>query len=149
MSPIPRIEDRLEADFAPAWRPERGEKLVGEVVAISERTGGYGSYPIVTLRRDDGGEVAIHAFHQVLAARLAEVQPKVGEHLGVKYEGEINGGERRYHSYRVVVDRPERPINWSAYRDDTPGATPSDLAAHETGPSEPTAGDKTGDDIPF
>ena len=36
------LDDRLDAEFAPAWRPEPGEKLIGEVVALSERTGEYG-----------------------------------------------------------------------------------------------------------
>ena len=35
--PADSLEDRLDAEFAPAWTPEPGEKLIGVVVAISER----------------------------------------------------------------------------------------------------------------
>src|SRR5205085_256955 len=120
--PKTTIENRLDADFAPAWKPEPGEKLVGEIVSISEREGGFGRYPIVTLRSDDGAEIAVHAFRTVLASKLAEVRPKVGERLGVKYEGEVAGAERRYHSYKVAVDRAERPVDWSSYSEDVPAS---------------------------
>jgi hypothetical protein len=142
------LEDRLDADFPPAWRPEPGDKLVGEVVGVSERTGGYGSYPIVTLRCEDGEEVAIHAFRTVLASRLADVKPRIGEQLGVKYEGEIDGGERRYHSYKLAIDRPERTVDWSAYSEDVPATEPvRDIPADMSELDTPTK--RGDDDIPF
>jgi hypothetical protein len=105
------LSDRLDRDFAPAWRPEPGEKVVGEVVEIASRAGHNGKpYPIVTLRRDDGTEVAIHAFRSVLRAKLAEAQPDVGDQLGVKYLGKHQGERAEYHGYRVAHD--VRPVDW-------------------------------------
>jgi hypothetical protein len=112
-------------------------------VAISEREGGYGRYPIVTIRCADGDEVAVHAFRTVLASRLAEVRPQSGEQLGIKYEGERDGGERRYHSYKVAVDRPERPIDWSTYSEDVPAEPAADV------PTDSDGLPGTDEDVPF
>jgi hypothetical protein len=145
MKPPEDLDERLDAEFAPAWRPEAGEKLVGQIVVISERTGGFGRYPIVTLRQDDGSDLAIHAFHSVLSSRLAEVQPKPGERLGVKYEGKVEGAKQPYHSYKVAIDRPEHPVDWSAYSgDDLPEETTATPVSELHKPLEPE-----GEDIPF
>ena len=82
------LEKALDTDYAPAWRPEAGDKLVGEIVGLSERPG-YDEtpYPIVTVRQDDGTELALHAFHTVIANELAKQRPVVGERIGVKYLG--------------------------------------------------------------
>jgi hypothetical protein len=80
------IHDQLDREFAPAWKPQPGDKLVGIVTALSTRNGEYGEYPIVTVRSDDG-EFAAHAFHEVLANELAKVAPKVGDQVGIKYVG--------------------------------------------------------------
>ena len=33
----PNLEDRLDTEFASAWRPEPGDKLVGEITGLGER----------------------------------------------------------------------------------------------------------------
>lgn len=122
--------DRLDAEFAPAWRPDHGDKLAGEVVALSERDGGYGSYPIVTLRRDDGEELAVHAMHQVLSSQLAELRPKVGDRIAIAYRGKVapkSGTGAPYHSYRVVSDAATGGVDWGKYGDVDEEAGGSDL----------------------
>jgi hypothetical protein len=152
MKPPESLDQRLDADFAPAWVPEVGDKLVGEVVALSERRGNFGVYPIVTVRRDDGEELAVHAYHSVLADRLAKAGPKRGERIGIKYEGEVDGaGDRRYHRYKVVVDRPDGDdIDWSRYSEDEllNAAPASDVPTEVTRPHAPLEQGKD-DDIPF
>lgn len=134
------LDARLDADFAPAWRPEPGEKIVGEVVAISEREGSFGRYPIVTLRGPRGGERAIHAFHTVLRDKLAESAPAIGERLGVKYEGKVQGnGREGYHAYKVIVDRADGGIDWAAYADghDQVAAGPAEVSPPPAEPARP------------
>lgn len=117
-----RIDAALEADFADAWRPAAGDRLVGTVISLSERPGFEGRpYPIITIQPDEGEPLAVHAFHGVLMDELGKAGPKVGERLGIKYLGKVDGGGRgSYHSYRVAVDRPVAAIDWSRYSEDVP-----------------------------
>jgi hypothetical protein len=117
------IEDRLNADFAEAWKPEPGDTLIGEIVEIGERDGGYGPYPIVTIRQDDTSVLAVHAFHTVLASQLAEQHPAIGDRIGIRYKGRVTseGARGGYHSYRVTVDRPAGGnVDWSKYGETPP-----------------------------
>lgn len=119
MSPS-SIEDRLDASFAPAWRPDVDDRLIGEVVALSERDGGYGSYPILTIRRDGGEELAVHAMHDVLSRELAKLRPAVGDRLAIKYCGKVSpksGAGAPYHSYKVVSDAAAGGVDWGRYGD--------------------------------
>lgn len=105
------LEDRLDAsgEFAPAWRPEPGDKLVGEIVAVSQGRSSWDgrAYPIVTVRNADSGEDrAVHALHSVLLDELTRERPSVGERIGIKYVGEIAGARSTYRKYTVVIDRP-------------------------------------------
>ena len=122
------IQDALDRDYAEAWRPTAGDSLFGEVVEIGERAGEHGSYPIVTVKQTDGEERAFHAFHTVAANQLAEARPKVGDEIGIRYKGKVSGEGPHgdYHSYRVVVDRPSRDIDWAQY-----GEVPQDIAEDE------------------
>ena len=142
-----KIDDQLDAKFAPAWRREDDPKIVGEVTTLSEREGAYGRYPIVTVRTQDG-ERAIHAFHEVLANELARIAPKVGDKIGVKYLGKHP--ERSYHRYRAVKVGDEEGVDWSRYggdgdapTSDVPGDT-SDLP-----PEKKRSYQTADDDIPF
>lgn len=107
------IEDRLDAEYAEAWRPGPGEKIVGEVIALSEREGAFGRYPIVTIRTADGDERALHAFHEVLAGELANLKPKLGDEIGVKYAGK--DPEKGYHRYRAERADDGDSFDWGRY----------------------------------
>jgi hypothetical protein len=122
------LEDRLDEEFAPAWRPEAGGSLTGKIVALGERDGGFGRYPIVTVETEGGEELAVHAVHAVLADELAKHQPKLGERIGIRYRGKIDGGERPYHAYKVVVDRPTVGIDWSTYSEDVAADEPTTVS---------------------
>lgn len=140
------IDDRLDAAYAPAWRPDVDDKLSGEVVALSERDGGYGSYPILTIRRDGGEELAVHAVHQVLSSQLAELRPKVGDRIAIKYLGKIanKAGTGSYHGYRAVSDAATGGVDWARYGGvepdggsdlpSTADARPDDFAADQDAP---------------
>jgi hypothetical protein len=137
------IADRLDKTYAPAWKPEPGEKIIGELISVDERLG-YNDepYPILTLRQNDGGELAVHAFHSVLRNEVGKLNPQLGETIAVKYQGEVakEGGRGRYHSYRVVVDRTQSTVNLSKYADESDA--PIDTAGlPESSTTQPVAGD--------
>jgi hypothetical protein len=131
-NPSSSIVDKLDADYAPAWRPNPGESLIGEVVEIGERIGEYAPYPIVTVNPEDGEALAFHAFHSVAAAQLAEKRVKIGDHIGILYKGKVEGQgpHGSYHSYRVIVDRGDvdQAFDWGRYGD---GGVPADVAEDE------------------
>jgi hypothetical protein len=141
------LQDALDKAFAEAWRPQPGEKIVGEVIDLSERTGAYGRYPIVTVRTGDGEERALHAFHEVLANELGRVAPKVGDVIGVRYDG--NDEDKGYHRYRVRRAGDGSGLDWSRYGGDQ---AESDLEPDLREVEHLPSGEKssTGDDgIPF
>jgi hypothetical protein len=157
--------DPLDRDYAPGWQPKPDDKVRGVVVDIDETTGKFGGkYPVVTLRLAPGysaktkegtvtDEVAVHAFHAALHGRLAALEPKVGDAVGIKFLGGPLEGAR---SYRYLVDKyhdgdgePSAAVNWDDYMfpEDRPLPAPpkSDVPAEEP-MREPPTGD---DDIPF
>ncbi len=144
------LDDRLDSDYADAWRPQVGEKVVGTVTALDVREGTYGEYPIVTL--DTGNsEVAVHCFHEVLANELAKIAPKIGDRVGIKYAGKHP--ERGYHLYRVRRDGDDTEFAWNRFSGDEPAAAPapaSDVPSDFAGFGEPPKPKDDGDEpLPF
>jgi len=138
--PSAQVSNRTGAlQFAPAWRPEPGDKLVGNVTELSERDGAFGVYPIVTVRQSNGEELAIHAFHDVLQNELARIAPKHGDEIGVKYEGK--DADRGYHRYRVRRAGSDAGLAWSKY------AKSVAADSGEQGPAD--SGERDDGDIPF
>lgn len=144
MHHAPDLSDQLDRDYAPAWRPDPGDKLIGEVVELSQREGAYGTYPIVTVRQDSGEELALHAFHTVAQNELAKARPQIGERIAIKYAGQRLGGDgkSKYHAYKVAVDRPAAAFNWGAFGAEEPDVVEPDIPT--------TLDDESTDDgIPF
>jgi hypothetical protein len=108
------IQDQLDREFAPAWKPAPGDKIVGTVTDLTTRDGEYGRYPIVTLNTGTG-EVALHCFHEVLANELARIAPKVGDQVGVKYVGK--DPDKGYHRYRVRRGGDGDTFDWGRFGD--------------------------------
>jgi hypothetical protein len=111
-----------------SWRPEPGDKLIGELVDVDERDGGYGTYPILVIRDDDGAEWSWHVLHAVARGEIGRQQPNIGDRLGVKYVGKVEGRDgQEYHSWKVRVDRPAaKVVDLSAYAHDDGGAPAAD-----------------------
>lgn len=101
------IEDRLDT-IPEAWKPKAGDKLIGVIVELEERTSEYGSYPSVTVMSDDGRERVFHAFHTVAKEELGRRKPKLGDRIGIAYFGidEVKGYER----YRIVVEAAPQSV---------------------------------------
>lgn len=146
MNSTHNVDAQVDREFADAWRPDPGDKLVGDVVELGQRDGAYGAYPIVTVRRDDGTELALHAFHTVAQTELARARPQIGERIAIKYVGKKTGADGRssYHAYKVAVDRQAAAFNWGAFA--------GEQNADPVAPDIPTDLDDlkgSEDDIPF
>jgi hypothetical protein len=142
------IIDDLDRDYAPAWRPDTGDTLIGTVVGISARDGGFGEYPIVVVRPGQTAEteLAFHAIHTVAQSELASKKPQTGETIAIKYLGkrEAAGGKATYHAYKIVIDRDAGEFDWSRYGDG--GANPPGQA---TPGADLEAKEGSVDDLPF
>ncbi len=118
----PNLAEELERDYPEAWRPKPGDKLVGELVHVEERDGGYGAYPVLTIRDQDGKDWAWHGMHSVARGEVGRLQPRIGERLGVKYLGKLTGktAGTTYHGWKVRAERvPGTTVDLAAYgRDD-------------------------------
>jgi hypothetical protein len=100
------LADELGRDYASAWRPNPGDILVGEIVDLSEREGFDGElYPIVTVRKTDGVELAFHAFHTVAQNELARLRPSVGTEIGIRYKGLVKPDGGRGSTTRITTSR--------------------------------------------
>jgi hypothetical protein len=109
---------RLDAPTAEAWRPtEPGDLLVGRVLAVGHRDGGYGDYPIVTVQPERatvaGAEqttsapLAVHGLGKVLSERFDELAVRPGGRIAVRYDGEKrNKKGETYKAWSVAYDPP-------------------------------------------
>lgn len=80
--------ERMSMATAPAWRPEPGQTLHGEVIQLRMGESGYGPYPIIVVREyATGSTFAVHAFHTLVRSRLAELGVKIGFNLVLSYLG--------------------------------------------------------------
>lgn len=102
-----------------AWKPHselsQPRSLEGLVIELSERDLGFeqqGKAPFVRLLDDSGTEWSIAGFHAILRSELLRTGPRIGDRLGVIYQGVGNAKENQSppHLYRAVVERnPEGP----------------------------------------
>jgi hypothetical protein len=120
-------------DYADAWRPDEGDVLTGEVVEITQYDGGgYGAYPICTVKTDDGEQLAAHAFHTVLRNELARLDAQPGMRISILYRGkqQKKDGSGTYESYRAKdLDQAAKRFDWSGERAAAlEGPTPDDVA---------------------
>lgn len=104
------LSEALDRPEAEGWRPSVGEKLTGILVDIdTSDAGGYGAYPLLTIRKPSGQEVAVHCFHTTLKNRvesmLASGKLTEGSRVGIVYLGEVGGkpGTQPFHLYKLVV----------------------------------------------
>lgn len=139
------LEERLDA-FAKAWRPEKGDKLIGVVTDVDLRTSDYGPpYPIITVEQEDGSQLAFHGFHAVARRELAKQRPQPGDRIGIAYHGKgepAKPGMSGAELYRIIVERDEQrmALDWDAI-----GVTAEAEAIVESADAATPADD----DIPF
>jgi len=91
-------------EFAKAWRPEPDETIAGKVLIVDVRKNQYGEYSILTVKQDNGENLAVHCFHTVLKNGVDGVG--VGDHIKIKYHGKLptKDGERTYNAYTTEIE---------------------------------------------
>jgi hypothetical protein len=103
MSPID-YSKHANGDYAPAWRPDPGDVIEGEVVRAEEGGLGDERHPIWTIRRDDGSEAAVHGWHAMLVARCAELDVQEGARVRIAFDGKFKDERGRTPArYRVEL----------------------------------------------
>jgi len=120
-------------DYAPGWKPEPGDTVMGTVKALDNGYSQWGEYKIVTLIQENGEEVAVHAFHTVLENALKRIRPVPGDKIAIRYVGEQtpkgdpNG--KPFHVYQVrsmdakgeeFWGKPTAARNADAFNDEPP-----------------------------
>jgi hypothetical protein len=96
----------LEHDPPTRWRPEPGEKVVGELVRIAEKTSWGRSAPTLYMLVQPGRYVTVRASGVVLRGALEELRLHPGDPVAIKFEGmreSANG--HMYALYRMAVKR--------------------------------------------
>ena len=115
--PIPPLDDLMSRDVK-AWVPHKDEGhprgITGTVIKVSTTPSDYSDIPVpvVELVPDNEDKIIwrITAYHGVLAREIAEQRPNQGDRIGVRYQGEVEGAKANYHSYRVAIERAEKPV---------------------------------------
>jgi hypothetical protein len=103
---------RKALNTAPAWMPEPGTVVAGTVAGLRMgNDNGWGVYPVVVYKLDDGSYVSVHAFHTLLRERLAELKTDIGVRQILSYDGkksknnatdeEREADRDKYHMYYV------------------------------------------------
>lgn len=109
---IERFFAMKDRDTAPAWRPDPDTMMAGELQGF--RIGpdnGYGTYPIMIYKLDNGQVISVHAFHTLLRESLKEMHPKKGDRHLIHYAGKQetnasikkgdNSDRQYYHMYYI------------------------------------------------
>jgi hypothetical protein len=86
----------------------------GLVLDVGTRPSDYeqGDVPAILLLAKDGTEWSIVGFHAILRSELKSAGPRIGDRIGIQYQGEgkAREGQSPPHLYRAVVERnPEGP----------------------------------------
>jgi len=122
MSDFDALDAMLDADDAPAWKPEQpGDLIKGTVVTIGERDGDYGRSPFVTVLvkkmvvdgTEDPAAVgtvrAIHGFGTVLSNHMRDHLDRgmdYGWLCAAQYKGKKNGNRGEYKVTSFVAKPP-------------------------------------------
>lgn len=147
------LTERANRDYPEAWRPDKDspETLVGVVAGYEKATSEYGEKDIMAVRDVDGKEWSVWLIHAALVAAVARERPQIGELVLIRYQGEKTSATsgRRYHAYRLEVEREQRAPDFDAMAADA-GGVPLDDESPAGAFAKPEAKRESGDDdIPF
>ncbi len=74
------------------WSPEPGEVLAGKIVDERVVENRYGESPVLDILREGDGRIyTVFLFHTVLRNEIARQRAKVGDIIGLRYDGKARG----------------------------------------------------------
>ena len=94
-------------EYPDPWKPQPGDVLLGTIKSIDlQAPTPHGKCDVATIETREGEERALWLSNKVLRQSWKELQPKVRDRIGVKYEGrrESRSG-RKYKVFTLVVDQ--------------------------------------------
>ncbi len=101
------LQEQIEAGEPEPFDPEEGDTVIGEVEAITPRTGDWGPYQVITLLLEDGSAVNVACWDTVCRNKVEELEPAIGDMMAFKYLGEKanKGGTATYKNWSVRLAR--------------------------------------------
>jgi len=101
-----RVQNAKKPKF---WIPkEEGDFIVGEVAAFRTMTSRFGDGEVMVLKNDEDGELWSIFISSVIKTARERENIQVGEHVGIKYLGLVEGENADYKDFIVMVDREEK-----------------------------------------
>jgi hypothetical protein len=118
------LEDLMSRDVK-AWVPHKDAShpraVTGVVIKVSTTPSDFSDalVPVLEIIPDDDTGLIwrVAGYHTVLAREIAEQRPAQGDKIGIRYQGQVEGGRGQYESYRVALERapePVTPIDWES-----------------------------------
>ena len=110
------IEERLNRQV---WDPKPGDILIGTIVKIKPGESQFaGHYPVLVIRDSTGAEWIVHCSRGGLKNPVVARGPKLGEQIGIRYVGTVQGRSQDAHRYNVEFgDDDESDVDWDRMRE--------------------------------
>jgi hypothetical protein len=87
------------------WKPEPGDFIAGRIVSARLIENQYGQTPALDIASEaDGRTYTVLIRHTVLKNEIDRQGAKVGDTIGIRYDGEAQGKRGRYRAYVVLVE---------------------------------------------
>lgn len=106
------LQEQMDGGEPEAWEPEAGDSIIGEVEAITTRTGDWGPYQVVTLLTEAGDAFNVACWDTVCRNKVEELEPAIGDMIAFKFLGEKSnkGGTATYKNWSVRIARAAVPV---------------------------------------
>ncbi len=87
---------------------DEGDMITGRVVAFRSITSRFGDGEVMVIKNDEDHEDYSVFLSSVIKTARETQEIKVGERVGIKYLGEVQGESAEYKDYIVQVDRDKK-----------------------------------------
>ena len=102
------FRDRLKSAKKPVyWIPEKeGDLITGKVKDFRAVNSRFGDAEVMEIIEDETKELKSIFLSSVIKSEREKQNIQPGDHVGVKYLGEVEGESFNYKDFIVMVDRP-------------------------------------------
>lgn len=96
------IRHRLSDDLPTVEFNEVGQTLVGRLLSVGSVDLGWGEHPVIQVLTPKGNVARAHVMGSTIISDWTSASPSVGDYIGIKYMGEKQGKDNKYHAFRFV-----------------------------------------------